>query len=131
MPIEYDIIEDKRLVLAKGSGVITASDVIEHLDSLAADNRYTAPMKKLIDYRYIENIAITPEEATKIADKKLSFLYIFRGERCAFISPEDGSYGVSRVHQALSGNIDTFTEVFRRIEDALDWLGISLDTNLE
>ena len=131
MPIEYDIIEDKQLVLAKGSGVVTAIDVIRHLDRLAADNRYTAPMKKLVDYRSIENIDIIPEEASEIAEKKQSLMLTFRGERCAFVSPEDGTYGTSRVHQALSESSNTSTEVFRRIEDALDWLDITLDMNLE
>jgi len=49
MPIEYEIIEDKRLVIAKGSGVVTGNDVISHLDTLAADEKYLSPMKKLVD----------------------------------------------------------------------------------
>ena len=73
MPIEYDIIDDKRLVLAKGSGVISSVDIIEHLYRLAADSRYTAPMKKLVDYRFIEDIQISPEEAQEIAQKKRSY----------------------------------------------------------
>jgi hypothetical protein len=131
MPIEYDIIEDKQLVLAKGSGVITAIDVIRHLDRLAADNRYTAPMKKLVDYRLIEDIRINSEEASEIAEKKQSLMLTFRGERCAFVSPEDITYGTSRVHKALSESANANTEVFRRIDDALDWLDITLDMNLE
>ena len=51
MPIDYDIIEDKKIVVAKGSGVVTGADVISHLDSLATDARYAAPMKKIIYYR--------------------------------------------------------------------------------
>ncbi len=131
MPIEYDIIEGKQLVLAKGSGVVTAIDVIGHLDSLAADNRYTAPMKKLVDYRCVEDIKINQEDAIEIAEKKQSLMRTFRGERCAFVSPEDITYGTSRVHQALSESADANTEVFRRIEDALYWLNITLDMNLE
>jgi hypothetical protein len=128
MPIEYDIIEDKKLVLVKGSGVITAIDVIEHLDRLVADNRYTSPMKKLVDYRLVEDIKITPEEAKGIAHKKqLLSRTIFLGERCAFVSPEDATYGTSRVHQALSESSSTNTKVFRQIENAVGWLDISLD----
>jgi len=127
MPIEYDIIEDKQLVLAKGSGIITGNDVIIHLGELAADNRYAAPMKKLVDYRLIEDININPEEASGIALKKQSLTRIFHGERCAFVSPDDTTYGTSRVHQALSEGSDTNTKVFRQIEEALDWLDVTLD----
>jgi hypothetical protein len=128
MPIEYDIIEDKKLVLAKGSGVITAIDAITHLDRLAADNRYTSPMKKLVDYRLVEDIKITSEEAKGIAHKKQSLSStLFFGEICAFVSQEDVTYGTSRVHQALSEGSSTSTKVFRQIENAVGWLDITLD----
>jgi len=131
MPIEYDIITDKKLVLAKGSGVITGIDVIRHLDALAVDDRYKAPMKKLVDYRTIDSIRISLKEAYSIAQKKIKLASVFSGERCAFVSPTDVTYGSSRVHQALVDGAGLKTAVFRRIEDALEWLGVNLDMNHE
>jgi hypothetical protein len=127
MSIEYDIIMDKKLVLAKGTGVITGIDVIAHLDALAADNRYRAPMKKLVDYRTIDSISISMKEAYAIAQKKIKLAGTFNGERCAFVSPADVTYGSSRVHQALVDGAGLYTAVFRRIEDALAWLDVTLD----
>ena len=131
MSIEYDIITEKKLVLAKGSGVITGIDVIRHLDALAVDDRYKAPMKKLVDYRTIDSIGISLEEAYSIAQKKIKLASIFTGERCAFVSPRDVSYGSSRVHQALVDGAGLNTAVFRRIEDALEWLDVTLDMDHE
>ena len=131
MPIEYDIIKDKQLVWVKGSGTITSNDVISHLVMLAADNRYKAPMKKLVDYRSIDDINILQEEAGEIASTKEAYSSTFHGERCAFVSPEDLTYGTSRVHQALIDSVDINTEVFRDMNDALNWLGVSLGSNLE
>jgi hypothetical protein len=131
MPIEYDIIVDKKLVLAKGSGVITGIEVMRHLDALAADGRYKAPMKKLVDYRTIESIQISLEEAYSIAQKKIRLTSTFAGERCAFVSPRDVTYGSSRVHQALVNGAGINTSVFRRIEDALQWLDVTLDAEPE
>ena len=131
MPIEYDIIEDKHLVLAKGSGEVTGIDVIRHLDQLAADDRYAVPMKKIIDYRFIDSINISPEEAVTIALKKETFSNKFYGERCAFVSPGDVAYGTSRVHQSLVDSSGFDTAVFRQIEEALDWLDVTLDRSLE
>ena len=122
---------DKKLVLAKGSGVITAIDVIRHLDALAADDRYKAPMKKLVDYRTIDSIRISLEEAYSIAQKKIKLAGRFAGERCAFVSPGGLSYGSSRVHQMLVDGAGLNTAVFRRIEDALKWLNVALDMNHE
>ncbi len=129
MAIEYEIIEDRRLVLAKGSGVVTGNDVIRHLDTLATDERYVTPMKKLVDYSSIEGITISQEEAYRIAQMKETLSKKFAGERCAFVSPADVTFGISRVHQALIDNTDINTEVFRRIEDALEWLDVELGMN--
>jgi len=131
MSIEYDIIMDKKLVLARGSGVITGIDVIRHLDALAVDDRYKAPMKKLVDYRTIDSIGISLEEAYSIAQKKIKLASIFAGERCAFVSPKDVAYGSSRVHKALVDGAGLDTAVFRRLEDALEWLDVTLDMNHE
>lgn len=62
-----------KLVLAKGSGVITGTDVMEHLTTLAMDDRYEAPMKKLVDYRNVDSIRISPEEGYSIARMKVRF----------------------------------------------------------
>ena len=131
MSIEYDIMMDKKLVLAKGCGVITGTDVMEHLDALAMDDRYKAPMKKLVDYRTIDSIRISQEEAYSIARMKIRLASTFTGERCAFVSPKDDSYSSSRVHQALVNGIGLSTQVFRHMEDALKWLDVTLDKNHE
>ncbi len=130
MPIEYDIIENKQLVLVKGSGVISANDILSHFEDLSIDNRYTAPMKKLVDYRSIDSIKIIAEEANVIAQKKRELSTIFSEERCAFVSPSDLTFGTSRVHQTLIDGADINTMVFRRIEEALDWLDVTLEHEL-
>ena len=62
-----------------------------------------------------------------IALKKDTFSDKFQGERCAFVSPGDITYGTSRVHQSLVDSSDINTAVFRQIEKALDWLDVTLD----
>lgn len=131
MSIEYDIIMGKKLVLAKGSGVITGTDVMEHLTTLAMDDRYKAPMKKLVDYRSVDSIRISPEEGYSIARMKVRFASAFAGERCAFVSPKDDIYSSLQVHRALVDGIGLKTAVFMSIEEALEWLDVTLDKNHE
>lgn len=127
MSIKYDIIESKSLILAKGIDVVKGTEVIKHLDELAADERYKAPMKKLVDYRNIDNIIISSEDAIIIAKKKKNLAVKFQGEKCAFVSPGDLTYGTSRVHQALIQGADINTEVFRSVDEAIDWLDVIID----
>ena len=127
MPIEYDIIERKKLVVARGSGVISGEEVITHLEAVSQDPRYVAPMKKLVDYRAVESMTITSEEAWVIAQKKKNLGEVFRGERIAFVSPRDLTFAMSREHQALLNGSPLDAEVFRSMEEALEWLEVTLD----
>ena len=131
MLIKYDIIEDKKLVLAKGTGNIKGIDVIKHLDELASDDRYISPMKKLIDYRFVKSINISQDEAVKIAMKKDTLSKKFLNEKCAFVSPMIETYVTSRTHQYLIDNTSVNTAVFKIMEEALDWLDIELDSKME
>ncbi len=88
-------------------------------------------MKKLVDYRTVDRIRISREEAYSIARMKVRFTSVFTGEKCAFVSPKDDSYSSSRVHQALVNGIGLSTQVFRHMEDALKWLDLTLDKNHE
>ena len=126
MPIKYDIIKKTKLVMAVGSGVVTANDILDHLKSLAEDNSYIAPMKKLIDYRNVESLNVSSEEAPLIVQRKNALAKKFAGEKCAFVSPGDLTFGTARVHQALADGADIDTEVFRSIEEAINWLDIKL-----
>jgi len=129
MAIEYTIIADKKLILARGKDTVKGSDVLKHLEKLAADNNYISPMKKLVDYRNIDNILISSEEAIAIAKKKKELTTKFKDERCAFISPGDLTYGTSRVHQALIQGINLNTEVFRNVQEAINWLDVVIDVD--
>jgi hypothetical protein len=122
MPIDYEIDEKEKLIVATGSGIVTGNEVQEHLESLANDNRYIAPMKKLVDYSSIDSIRISQDEADRIAQIKKRHIDTFVGEKCAFVSPGDLTYGTARVHQALIHSTDINTQVFRNIKEAKAWL---------
>ena len=50
MPIEYQINEAAKLVIAKGSGEVTGTDVLEHLEKLAADfEKFQQAISRKID----------------------------------------------------------------------------------
>lgn len=126
MAIEYEIIEEKHLVIAKGTGVVTGDDVINHLNTLAADARYVAPMKKLVDYRAIESMKQSHGQILMISQKKQTLEDRFAGERCALVAPKDLTFGIARMHQSFINTPALDIEVFRRIEDALAWLDVEL-----
>jgi len=50
MPLEYKIIESKKLLYVKGVGAVSFSELMNHVDELSQDPKYKASMKKLVDY---------------------------------------------------------------------------------
>jgi hypothetical protein len=85
-------------------------------------------MKKLIDYRLVDKLSILYGQAMTIAQLKRKLSSVFKGEKCAFISPGDLTYRTSRVHQSLMDSCpDLSTRVFRSVEEAVGWLEVKLD----
>jgi len=129
MALKYKIIKSKKIVYVIGNGVITFSELIRHIDELAQNPDYKAPMKKLVDYRNIESLDLSMSESEIFAQRKAELDDIFSGEKCAIVDTFDSSFGMARVHDTLIGlknpNIDTM--VFRDFIKAQEWLGIKLD----
>ena len=86
-------------------------------------------MKKLIDYRHVNNVDLSMTESESFAQVKAELSDSFSGEKCAIVAPKDVTFGTARIHDSLiemkEPNIET--EVFREFDQALDWLDVVLD----
>jgi hypothetical protein len=50
MPLTYEIIEDKKLVFCIGTGRITFSELMNHIEELSTDPKYKKPMLKTFGF---------------------------------------------------------------------------------
>jgi hypothetical protein len=124
MTVEYSFIDELKLVLVKIRESVTFEQMAAYLRSLSTDPRYHPPMYKLIDFRECRNYALTREEAEKFATLNRELSHIFTNEKCAIVAPGDLEYGMSRAHEMYTSGSGLDITVFRRLSDALDWLGI-------
>jgi hypothetical protein len=127
MPLEYKIIESKKLLYVKGVGAVSFSELMNHVDELSQDPKYKAPMKKLVDYRQVKKLDLSMDEQERFVEKKASMKELFFGEKCAIVSPTDFGFALARVHGALCEGSNRETSVFRDFNEALAWLGVELD----
>lgn len=122
MPLTYIILPEENLVSVKGTGVVDYDQLVDHLESLAADPQYQAPMKKLVDYRSLSVLALSKTETLKFNEIKEQYRHIFDGERCAVVSEKDLTFRTTRDHSKQIDAQIALTRVFKDISSALKWL---------
>jgi SpoIIAA-like len=127
MTVKYSFLEKWKLVLVRISESVTYEQMTEYLKSLSIDPRYQPPMNKLVDFRECGNYTLTREEAEKFAILNRELDHVFANEKCAIVAPGDLEYGMSRVHEMYTSGSGMEISVFRRLRDALEWLGIDPD----
>jgi len=125
MTLNYDILKDEKLVLAKGAGTVTLEEILDHFEALRKDARYQPPMKKLVDYRQVQQFQISVEDEKVLSKKKAAFDQIFYNEKCAIVAPSDLLYGMARMHGALMSEAPVDVEVVRDIRRAVQWLDLA------
>ena len=127
MTVTYRFLEEWKLVLVNISDTVTFEQMTAYLTSLSKDPRYLPPMNKLVDFRKCRDYALTREEAEKFAGLNRDLSPVFTDEKCAIVAPGDLEYGMSRVHEMYTSGSGVDITVFRRLGDALTWLGIDAD----
>lgn len=126
MPVVYSIIASQKLVYARLTGTVDAAALARHFKELSQDDRYIAPMKKLVDCRFCGDYQVSTAEEQKLASLKEIFAEKFQNERCAIVAPSNLLYGSNRAFQEQSFDSAITTMVFRNMNDAITWLQIDI-----
>lgn len=127
MPISYTIDRAKDLTL------FTATDDVTYDDALTALGAYTKEgytRFELFDFRNGTGRSFSTEQIELMLEMgKTNVGLRPAGGKTALVVSQDIDYGLSRVFQTLS-EIEGITwevEVFRSMDEAYEWLGISQD----
>lgn len=106
---------------------MTFEALMAHLETLAVDPGYRAPMKKLVDYRDAEVLALPVEEAKVFSDRKRELAPVFAGERCALVVKATVDLGMTNLHGARVEAAGITTRAFRTLDDARAWLEVEVE----
>jgi hypothetical protein len=119
MPAFYKIDKERRIVLSSGAGVLTRTDIQEHMDRLSNDSDFDPNYSQIVDFTQLSGVDIEPEDVRQFAERNI---FSPRSRR-AFVVKDDLQYGLARmfeIHRELNG--ETGIRVFRTIDEALDWV---------
>ena len=126
MPIEFQV-DDASVVHARGWGVLTDGDLLEHRRRVTGDARVPrAGKREIVDLREVETLAVSAEgvRAMVAARERFEAGEEGAGGRLAIVATADEVFGVARMYQLSATRIALEIGVFRTLEEARDWLGL-------
>jgi len=125
MPMTYTIDTAKNVVRAVGSGVLTDDDVMTHRRKLTGDPEFSPLMCEISDIRKVTEFQVTPGGVRIMVAADVKMLAAGGMHKLAVVADENVAYGMSRMYQTLDEPNIRSVGVFRRLEEAEEWLGIA------
>ena len=126
MPIEHTIDHDRRLVVARGRGILTDRDVFDYQRGVWSRPE-VAGYDELVDMSGIEGIDLPSiERVRELAQLSAAMDEGAPPSRLAIVAPKDYAFALGRLYEAYRGldqRSRKHVSVFRTVEDALTWLG--------
>lgn len=133
MPIDHCIDHSRRLVIARGRGIFTDSEVFAYQREVWS-RPDVAGYDELVDMSEVETIIVPTPAAhalLRLATESAAMEPPAITTKFAIVAPEQHAYGLGRMYQTfreLDPHSTKQVRVFRTLHDALSFLGIeSLD----
>lgn len=122
MAVKYFIDKEQKVVFTSLSGNLTLMDSIAHHHRLGADPDFDPTFKELIDGKAVETVSLN---ITGIVDLSRSCPFQPESRRAIYSTDKQLYYGLARMFQTLAGGKHGDIRVFKKLDEALDWLGVS------
>jgi hypothetical protein len=119
MPASYEIDKERRLVISKGTGVITLADGLAHQKQLLADPDFDRSFSQLMDFTEVTKWELRTEDLRQLAAKN-----VFSSmSRRAFVVGSEEAFGLGRMFETfreMAG--EQGIRVFRSRAEAMSWV---------
>jgi hypothetical protein len=122
MPITYRIFGAGAFVVSTALGNISDAELLAHQRELLGDTKFDPSYPQLDDYRDAEMDHVTTDCIQALAKTTGASK---RGSKRALVVRSDIAYGLARMLQALREGSRQEIQVFRDLDHALGWLGVS------
>ena len=128
MPIEYQIVHERRLVMAQGRGTLTGLDVFGYQRNVWSLPK-VAGYDELIDMTQVEDIALpSTQRVRELARLSAEMDARSTTSRFAIVAPSEFAFGLGRLYEIFRSLDDRSTKhvgVFRSLDEALAFLNIN------
>ena len=122
MPIELRYRDDGSGVVCICTGVVTAADIYKADEEIYSEERIDRLRYQLVDFTATEHLDSNLEDTRRSAEIDAVAAIQNPNFIIAIVGPDDLTFGISRMWQAMISNSDLRTRVFRSIPDAERWI---------
>jgi hypothetical protein len=127
MPIRYRIVRDHKIAYLKGWGKLGINEIAVTGARIFAEDEWENGFSILLDYREVTEMDVHREEIMSLVSQDKENMHLFDKSKCAVVAESDIVFGLSRMWEALAWDIKATKMIFRDIDDAVNWLGLSSD----
>lgn len=117
----YTIDLERSLVRSRGWGVLTDRELLAHARALTVDPHFAPNFRQLADLREVTDVQITAATIKEM----VRLNPFWAGARRALVITNDVLFGMARMYQILKDESPDELQIFRNMEDALQWLGLA------
>ena len=123
--IEHTV--DRRLPLVEAvlRGAVDDDEALRWLTELASDVEELEQVRGLVDTRGLGPLQVTAEGVRRCVRLAEATEDKWSGSRWAIVADSDVVFGMARMYSILRSDGSAETEVFRDVEEARAWLGVS------
>jgi hypothetical protein len=121
MPTEFTIDPEHRVVVSRGSGVLTHADCLDHLLRMQADPRFNPDFNEIVDCRRFSHMDLSGQQISDLAGRSA----FGRETRRAFVVASELQFGLARMfatYRQINGGQEVM--VFRDMPSAISWLDL-------
>jgi hypothetical protein len=98
---------------------VTDRELLAHVRALTADPRFAPHFRQLADLRDVTDLQV----AASIIREMVRLNPFGAGARRALVVTSDEVFGMARMYQLLTDESPDELQIFRKVDDALQWLG--------
>ena len=122
MTVKVDVIPELNLFITQATGKLSDQDLAQYQKSIPATPGYKPTLNTLFDARSVAENLVTPENLIRIStstpfDTSVKRAYVVSDEKASMLATVFGT----------TSSIDDKFFVSFQLDDACEWLGISLD----
>ena len=120
MPCDYRIDRTRRVVLARGYGPVTETDLTGNRERLSADPDFDPALNLLYDLTEATGVGASPVFPQSFAARSI----FADASKRAVVAGDDSVFGVARAFLAWGAESSANIRVFRNIDEARRWLAL-------